>query len=204
MARPRLISDEQILSTMRACVLDKGPHVSLDLVAEQLHVTGPALLKRFGSREELMLRALRPPETPDFLPELERGPDAASPLEAQLEAIFVRFWGYIAQVMPCVTALRESGIPPERLWVDKSRGPLRTTESLVKWLQQGHTQGLLSAPNLESVALAMMGAIQSRAMTAHLLKQSFSLRSQRAYLKDIAQLFTRALAPTSSPPVAAR
>lgn len=67
MARPRQISDEQILTTMCSCVLSHGPQVSLDLVAKELGVTGPALLKRFGTREELMLRALRPPEVPAFL-----------------------------------------------------------------------------------------------------------------------------------------
>ena len=64
MARPRLITDEQILQTMRASVLEHGPAVSLDLVAEKLKVTGPALLKRFGTRQALMIEALKPPEEP--------------------------------------------------------------------------------------------------------------------------------------------
>ena len=67
MARPRLITDEQILTTMRSCVLEHGAQVSLDVVAQQLGVTSPALLKRFGSLEALMLEALRPPEDPAFI-----------------------------------------------------------------------------------------------------------------------------------------
>jgi len=59
MARPRLITDEQILTTMRSCVLELGSHVSLDLVADKLGVTAPALLKRFGNRQELLLQWAR-------------------------------------------------------------------------------------------------------------------------------------------------
>ena len=67
MARPRTITDEQILGTMRASVLEHGPAVSLDFVAEKLGVTGPALLKRFGSRQKLMIEALKPPEVPTWV-----------------------------------------------------------------------------------------------------------------------------------------
>ena len=64
MGRPRQITDEQILDTTRTCVLEHGAQVSLDVVAERLGVTAPALLKRFGCRQELMVNALRPPAPP--------------------------------------------------------------------------------------------------------------------------------------------
>jgi len=196
MARPRQISDEQILAMMSACVLEHGPQVSLDLVAGQLGVTGPALLKRFGSREELMLQALRPPNPVPggFLDALKSGP-TDEPLEGQLEAIFTSFWAFIAEVMPRMIALRESGIDLDRVWDKKNHLPLRTNEALVAWLDLGVQKGLVDAPNTESVALAMVGSLQARATTCHLLKQPISLKSQRTYLKDLARLFTRAVTP---------
>jgi AcrR family transcriptional regulator len=179
---------------MSECVLELGPQVSLDLVAGKLGVTGPALLKRFGSREELMLRALRPPEVPHFLGELSSGPTNA-PLEEQLELLLTRFWEFLAEVMPRIIALRESGISFAKVF-DKRQAPLRTNEALIAWLDIAVKKGLIEAPNTESVALAMIGSLQARAMTAHILKQSFSLEAQRAYLQDLARLFTRAVTPT--------
>src|SRR4051812_12594786 len=100
MARPRLITDEQILTTMRACVLERGASVSLDVVAERRGVPAPALLKRFGNRQELMLKALLPPEAPAWMAEFERGPDDR-PIDRQLSAHFDRIRAFFEDVIPC-------------------------------------------------------------------------------------------------------
>lgn len=192
--RPRLISNEQILSTMRACVLEHGPAVSLDKVAAKLHVSGPALLKRFGSREELMLHALRPPAEPPLLGQYATGPDSR-PLEAQLVSHFSATWDFFAEIIPCIAALRESGIAHTKIFDAKRVGPLRLVKALTCWLEQAMTKGLVDSPALESAATAMLGAIQTRVFTAYMLKQPYSARSQREYLDDIARLFARALAP---------
>jgi hypothetical protein len=109
--------------------------------------------------------------------------------------LLTRFWEFLAEVMPRVIALRESGISFAKVF-DKRQAPLRTNEALVAWLDQAVKRGLVEAPNTESVALAMIGSLQARAMTSHILKQSFSLKAQRTYLKDLARLFTRAVTPT--------
>ena len=75
MARPRQVTDEDILRAARDCALDHGPGVSMELVAERLGVTPPALLKRFGSRKALLLAALRPPDELPWMRALEAGPD---------------------------------------------------------------------------------------------------------------------------------
>src|SRR5205809_765396 len=114
MGRPRQISDEQILATMRQRALAEGPNVSLDLVANELKVSTPALLKRFGNRQALMLAALRPPEDPEWLAVARRGP-GDGPLEAQLVDLFERIFAFMAEAIPCQTVLRESGIPMQKL-----------------------------------------------------------------------------------------
>lgn len=197
MARPRLITDEQILTTMRACVLERGAAVSLDVVAERLGVTGPALLKRFGNRQELMLRALLPPESPAWMAEFERGPDER-PLAAQLEEHFGRLWTFFEDVVPCMSALRESGVPHEKLFECKRNSPVNSIRVVSKWLEKARGKGLVDAEAPETVATAMLGAVQIRAFTAHVSKVTYSTRSNREYLDDLVQLFTRALAPSAS------
>src|SRR5688500_1329836 len=100
MARPRQITDEQILATMRSSVLQHGPAVSLDLVAEQLKVTSPALIKRFGTRRALMIAALRPADDNAFLKRMAQGPDDR-PLQVQLEEVITSFSEVASEAMPC-------------------------------------------------------------------------------------------------------
>lgn len=195
-ARPRLISDEQILATMRETVLEHGPHVSLDAVAAKLHVTGPALLKRFGSRRALLIQALRPPESPELLSVLVRAPDA-SPLDEQLGAVLGALWDFVSEVLPCIAALRESGIPHEEVFDKRRDSPGRFVKLLEKWLEQAHEQGLVEGDGLEAAATAMLGAVQTRIFTAHVAKEQLTARHRREYLKDLTQFFTRALSPIS-------
>jgi AcrR family transcriptional regulator len=196
MARPRLITDEQILSTMRACVLERGAMVSLDVVAERLGVTGPALLKRFGNRQELMLKALLPPESPAWMAEFDRGPDER-PIEEQLAGHFDQIWAFFEEVIPCVSALRESGVPHEKMFESKRNQPVTLIRTISKWLEKAKAAGLIETESPESVATAILGALQTRAFTAHIAKLQYSTRSNREYLDDLVHLFTRALAPAT-------
>ncbi len=194
MARPRLVTDEQILSTMRACVLERGAGVSLDVVAERLNVTAPALLKRFGNRQELMIRALQPPDPPAWMADFDLGPDER-PLDTQLLEHFERIWASFENVIPCVTALRESGIPHDKIFDGKRNAPVHAIKAIARWLERARDTGLIETEDPESVATALLGAIQIRAFTSHVAKVHYSNRSNREYLGDIVQLFTRALAP---------
>jgi AcrR family transcriptional regulator len=193
-ARPRLISDEQILSVMRTCVLEKGAQVSLDTVAAELGVTGPALLKRFGSRQELLLRALQPPENPVFIDHWAAGPDDRN-LRDQLTERFTEMWDFFEEVVPCISALRESGIAHEKLFQGKWKSPLRLLNAITKWLELAHARGLVDVPSADSAATAMLGSVQTRAFTAHIAKVTYSAKSNREYLADLVELFCRALAP---------
>jgi AcrR family transcriptional regulator len=197
MARPRQVSDEQIRDAMRASVLEHGPAVSLDLVARQLSVTSPALLKRFGSRRQLMLAALRPPDDGPWYQQLASGP-SARPLTGQLEEIINQTYALISQTMPCVIALRESGIPPSEIYAKGRTPPLiRGVRAITEWLERAHALGLVANQGLETAATALLGAISTRAMSAHLLKRPWSQRQQAEYAVELSQLFSRALAPAS-------
>lgn len=195
MARPRLISDEQILAAMRACVIERGPAVSLEKVADELNVTAPALLKRFGSRQELLLKALKLP-SPDRLLAAFDAPTDERPLEAQLASLFEETWAFFAEAIPCVTALRESGLGNDQILRAAKTGPLNTIKALTRWLERAQQKGLIESAAHESVATAMLGALQTRVFTSHVLKVTVSARSQREYIHDIAELFARALSPT--------
>jgi AcrR family transcriptional regulator len=192
MARPRLISNEQIVQAMRACVLEHGPAVALDTVADQLGVTAPALLKRFGSRQALLIAALKPPDEPAWLGGLAAGPDGR-PFAAQLLAHFEQAFAFFEEAVPCISALRESGVPAEQVLDLKKGGPVRALRALSAWLERAHAAGLIEVAMPETAATAMLGALQTRAFTSHVARLHYSARSNRAYLEELAELFARAL-----------
>lgn len=191
MARPRQISDEQILTAMRTAVLAHGPAVSLDQVAASLNVTAPALLKRFGSRQKLLLESLRPPEKVEWIERLDAGPteeDFRTQLLGHLRSIA----DFLNLVVPCVSALRESGVSPESIF-SRNQPAIAGLQALERWLRKARKLGLIAARETDSAAAAILGAVQNRAFFAHVMKQEFSAASQRRYHEELAELFCRAL-----------
>lgn len=196
MARPRLISDEQILEATRRCVLERGPHVSLDVIAEQLGVTGPALLRRFRNREELFIRALMPDRNPEWMQEFDKGPDDR-PLEVQLREHLARVWKFFEEVIPRITALRESGIEHKKVF-DNDEGPAQAVRAITGWFKRAIEMGLVEAEEAETLTYAFMGALQYRAFISYMVKSPNTARSNREFLDDVARFFCRALKPAAA------
>ena len=61
---------EAILDAAQACLLAFGPSVSVTVIGKRVGISGPAVLKRFGSKENLVTRALLSEAPPD----LSQGP----------------------------------------------------------------------------------------------------------------------------------
>ncbi len=187
MARPRRVSDEEILHEVRLAVLELGPQVSMDVVAERLGVTAPALFRRFGSRTDLLTAALKPEERPPFIDDLDRGPDDR-PTEAQLCELFTRIGAYLAATLPCMSALRESGINFELATAFKEPPPLRAVRALAAWLVRARAAGRLIFADPDRLATAMLGAVQAPVFFRHLAKQTDPW-DPAVHARELAQIF---------------
>lgn len=168
MARPRQVSDEELLASARACFLEHGPGVSTTVIAERVGVSQAAVFKRFPTKNELMVAALRPPEHPPFLGLLERGPDPATSLEDQLTEIGLAISRFLGEIVPCIATLHASGIDKEALF----RGyqvppPIRTQLALAAWFQRAQGLGLVRALPPGDLATAFMGSLHVRAFLQH-------------------------------------
>jgi AcrR family transcriptional regulator len=195
MARPRVVSDEEILEAVREAVLNLGPTVSLDIVAERLGVTAPALLRRFGSRNDLLLAALRPEPRPPILDYIEAGPDAR-PLAEQLADLFTHSSLFFATTVPALTALRESGIPVDALCRGPDSAPLRVLKALTGWIERAQKRRLLSVTDPQAAALAMLGSLQAPAFLRHLTNAHGPWDAAR-WARPLAQLYLCGLSPTA-------
>jgi AcrR family transcriptional regulator len=193
MARPQQISNQQILSTTKRCVLERGAQVPLDYVAKQLGVTGPALLKRFQSRQELLLQALLP-SVPDWFATLEEGPQRDA-FEPQVEALLHQMWVFFLEVMPCMSALRESDIP-HHVVEERLKTPIWARVILTDWLKRAAKLKLIATVPFESAAGMLLGAMQNRSFTMHLGKENISVKERDRFVSEVAQLFCSAVGAT--------
>jgi AcrR family transcriptional regulator len=197
MPRPRLVSDEDIRMAVRKGVLEQGPQVSLDLIAERLGVTTPALFKRFGSRNALLLAALAPPEHPRFIELLERGPDPDQTFETQLHAIIDAHMSFLDEGWPCMVALRESGIPKEQIKELMGKGPLIHAVQLFSgWLHKAKRLGLADISHPDQIAMAVFGAGHMPIVIRHMQKHlGGSAPSTDGYSRLLARIISKGLTP---------
>jgi AcrR family transcriptional regulator len=195
MTRPRQVTSEAILEAARACAIERGPNVSLEVIADRVGITAPALLKRFGTRETIMIAALRSAEEPAWVKALAGGPSDA-PLEEQLKTLFSRVLDYFSSEAARMSTLCESRIPFHRIFdAERPPPPVQNTWALAGWLEKAAAQGLVRDEDFETVALGMLGAVHARAFLRHFFGRSFWRGSRTAYVAGLANLYARALAP---------
>ena len=190
MARPRRISNDQILAATRKAVVDHGATVSLDVIAQALGVTLPAVLKRYPSKEALFLAALQPPPTPPWVESLERGPDQR-PVQAQLTELFEEVLVFFERIIPLMSALRECSFH-----FDHSRmraGPIKGRAAWTAWLERAHQKGLIDAVDYDCAANAMIGALQARVFFSHVLQAPSPRRGRETFVETTAAFFSKAL-----------
>ncbi|MEO0811276.1 MAG: helix-turn-helix domain-containing protein [Myxococcota bacterium] len=174
MARPRQISDEEILAAARAVFVEHGPAASTSTIAEQLGVTQPALFRRFGSKEDLMLAALTPPQHPEWVRHVESGPDDR-PLRDQLLDLAGRATQFLSEIIPCVTVLRSSGVDPQTLMQRYQKGPppMLALQALTGWFERARDTGLVDSDFSPRVAANLfLGAMHLPAYLSHLASHS--------------------------------
>lgn len=170
MGRPRQISDDEILAAARSVFVEHGPAASTSTIASELGVSQPALFRRFGSKEDLMLAALAPPQHPEWVVRVRRGPDDR-PLREQLLEIANRATAFLAEIVPCVTVLRASGVAPETLLSRYAEGPppLLAYEALRGWFERARDAGLIrSVISPEVAANQFLGAMHLPAYLSHI------------------------------------
>lgn len=159
MARPRTVSDEHLRDAAREAFHAHGAAVSVATIAARLGISAPAVLKRVGTKEQLLLLALCSSEPPPFFARLRAGPSDRP--HAELVALLVEAAAAFRQVAPTLAVLRTSGIDPGRMFPAGQPSPnVEARLALAAWLRAA-----LATDERRSRALAelLLGAIESRA-----------------------------------------
>jgi AcrR family transcriptional regulator len=195
MARPRTVSDEQILGAARQLIRTRGPNVPIEAIAAEVGVSQQAVLKRFGSRDRLLIETLRPPPTPAFFTALAEGPDQR-PFIEQLTDICVAAAALVATQAQDFAALRWSSASIKDVLVppDAPPAPLAAVQHVSSWLQRCADRRLIRHDiDAEATALALLGALQVRSLFAHLFDRSPIDADHDSFVAAVVDTFARGL-----------
>jgi len=197
MARPRNITDEQILDKARACFLEHGAGLSTTVIAEKLGISHGVLFQRFGTKEQLLRAALLPgPEQPWM--ELARsGPDDRD-VSIQLGELAMAISAHLERIVPCLAVLRSAGLHPD-MGTERSEDlpPVRARREVAAWFERAFARGLLRPVAPEHAADLFLGALHFRPFHQHLSRQAFDPSENRAYVEFAIGAVHRTLAPES-------
>ena len=196
MGRPRRISDDDIAREARAIFLTQGPGASTEKIAKKLGVSQAALFKRVPTKDELLVLALCPRETPLVLQQLPMGPDLDRPVPQQLTELVRSLLGFFRDLMPALLTLKASGVPVERAYEGgKVVPPLKVREDLTLWLKLAHRQRKVRGGELKPAADLILGAIESRCLLEHLDGKKASVAEDAAFATDMVRAMWKGLMP---------
>lgn len=188
MARPKQVSDEVLVATARRVFLEKGPQVSVGVIAKRLKVSPASIFHRVRTKNNLLVMALWPADPPELM-QLQRGPIPDVPVDKQLVAILTGLNSYFATAVPALFLLVSAGV---RMRPTKVRGQskddpmqLRLRAALTQWLSRSN-----SVPAAAALAAAdtVLGAIEARYMHVYLGGLRSTLATDRKYVRDLVRL----------------
>ncbi|QRN97386.1 TetR/AcrR family transcriptional regulator [Archangium violaceum] len=200
MGRPRQVLDEDILVAARACFIEHGASVSTETIAARLGVSGPALLKRFGSKRELLKAAFGVAKVPPWLRLLEKGPDERE-LTEQIREVAAAIDAFFREMVPAFSVLREAGITPEE-WRGENKDvppPARTYETVTGWFRRAQEQGRLREGDPSVMAGMFLASLQYRYFLAHITNQPVPTEEEVPWMQRMVDMFWRGVAPESEP-----
>lgn len=162
MARPRLFTNDEILAATQSCILEHGPSVSTTMIADTLGISQAALFKRFGTKEELIIRALRQPMQRNPIADLlEQGP-SPEPIQSQLIGIGVAMIRVMRRVVPCMAMLHAAGLGGGNQENHESKPSIRVRILLAKWFQDAIDANRIRAADPHILAVGFLGMLHER------------------------------------------
>ncbi|MCA9088735.1 MAG: TetR/AcrR family transcriptional regulator [Planctomycetaceae bacterium] len=195
MARPQTISDDQILEAARRCLLELGPQATMEAIAGGLGVSPQALIKRFGSKQQLVVAALCITDEPAWRKLVEAGPDDR-PAADQLREILQALAGFFVDVVRRMSVLRWSGVQPEELLKQfEEPPPLVDVRVLAGWFRRAYQRGLIREIDDEATAMLALTSLHGPAMITEMLGRRPTRHSQPEYVDYLVDVLLTGLSP---------
>ena len=184
-ARPRQFTDEDILDTTQACILEHGPGVSTNMIADRMGMSQAALFKRFGTKEKLIVAALSRPLTKlPLASAMAEGPTDA-PIKDQLILMGMGILFVMRKVVPCMAMLHAAGIDPKEKLSHQDAPPMRARKLLTAWLQTAMDQGRIRRLDPHIMAVGFLGNLIVRPFREVILGDTELRCSDEVYVRQL-------------------
>jgi AcrR family transcriptional regulator len=161
MARPKTISDADILRTAREVFIEGGALGSTREIAKRMNVSEATLFKRYPTKAALFLAAMAPPPV-DVAPMLERAraqTDTRKALRMIGEFALHYFRGAIPRMLPLIT---HPAIDVDDLQRRFGESPAAVLSSAIaEYVAERHRAGALNAPKPIAVAGVIVATMHS-------------------------------------------
>jgi AcrR family transcriptional regulator len=145
MARHKLISDEDLLKIAREVFIEHGSKVSAQVIADKVGISQAALFKRFGTKEEMIIKAMAPDEILPIIEWINERPQKDEPIENQISELLYKIDEMLDEILPQIEVLRESRIPRGKIWGHYRRPPpTRIVEAIGQFFDRAKAEGKLT------------------------------------------------------------
>ena len=193
--RPLKISNEIILAMTRQCLIEQGGSVSTQYIADQLGISQATLFKRFGSKINLLQKAISLPGKANSVLEYLKAEPTNAPVREQLETVCLKFLTLFDEALPLWSALRTAGVCiPTQLPEDAP--PILARRYFTDWIEKLQFQGRIRKEvDSECISIAIIGAVQHRSVRLHIIKDNNLTQNKEEYVSSIIDVFWKGLSP---------
>ena len=194
MARPKTISNAQILEAARDVFLREGFSASTSAIARAAQVSEGSLFKRFGSKEDLFHAALEIPRL-DLAESLE-GRVGHGAVRGNLEWVAQRLLAFFDELMPTVMTLWRKHAPDMKaLWKGQDAPqPVRILRDLVRYIEAEVRLGRIGPVEPAVLARVLVGSTHHYAFLCQLGLQV--PMAPEAYARQLVATLWRGIAPS--------
>lgn len=159
MARPRKITNEQILDAARTTFFEKGPEATTAEIATQAGVSEGTIFRRFATKQELFLAALGQDKLPEIFSKIE---DFKNPID--LDEVLVQLASetvdFFLKVIPKTSLLMSSALAKGCKPVRSSKAPpALVIKHLTHLFDAWQRSGRIRASDPEVLARMFAGAM---------------------------------------------
>ena len=182
MARPKEVTDAQIIEAARRVFLEHGAQTPVAAVANELGVTSTALHLRMGSKKALLLRALCPTDAP-VIQQLD-SLDETTPVAKQLRDVLLQLQTWAEAEIPATFTLYSIGLLPEPGDEIEKSQPARLRRALADWLRRAAKVTRMSCPPRVAAEI-LLGTLEARALHAFITRRPNTVRESRAFIRDL-------------------
>lgn len=197
MGRTKTIDDADILRIAERLFREKGHAVSTRAVAQEAGISEAVLYQRFGSKDDLFLAAMTPPQA-DV--EALLGPPDPEDVKAHLQEVAARLADYFVELMPTLLHVitHPSLAGPTLAKWHRGLPFMQLQEALTGRMTRWRDEGLMAPVEPAATAQAFMAAVHSVAMFETMNGQP-RREGRKANAQALVSVLWSGLAPSAAP-----